>query len=146
MNADVAQGFVNVWSIYIGQDSVRVLLLILNEQQRQIQKDFYMKLVGFLYSTNAHNLRGVVEATGAKACFVPRNPKTYNYMNYAYVYFNSNQHLEKMTTQNYLLHDFKLSWTTLDMMTCYRCSELDHIAKDCELRFNHEKQTDPKLQ
>ena len=144
-DVNIAKGFIDLWSIYIGQDSVRILPLILDEQQRQLRKEFCMKLVGLPRGTNARDLRSLIMATQAKACFIPRNPKTYNYMNYAYVYFNSQDQMEEMSLQDFQIWNTELSWVSPDVQTCHLCGEPDHIAKDCNSKTTYNS-VDPKLQ
>ncbi len=144
-NKEIVDAFYTTWSVFIGQECVRVIPLALQEDQRQKRKDFCVKLSGLPRGTAPRDIIGILDAVNAKACFIPRNPKSYKFMNHAYIYFDSAELLEEMTVSAYSFEGYELIWVAPDVQTCYKCGDPGHIFKECNLEFNR-RQVDPNLE
>ncbi|GBC07622.1 hypothetical protein RclHR1_07590003 [Rhizophagus clarus] len=88
-DASSVQCFFYKWSYFIGKEYVRVTLLSLSEEQREIRKFFSLRLSGLPFGTTTNNLRPIIEETNAMTCFISRNPFNYKLMTYAYLNFKN---------------------------------------------------------
>ncbi|CAJ0862119.1 7254_t:CDS:1, partial [Entrophospora sp. SA101] len=83
------------WSIYLLKDAVRVLPLDLTQEQREQRQAHSFKLAGLPRNTTACDLHEIIMAVNAQSCFIPKNPRMYLPLNYAYIGFASDEQLEK---------------------------------------------------
>ncbi|RIA86643.1 hypothetical protein C1645_828962 [Glomus cerebriforme] len=83
--------FYDTWSHVINSHVVRVIPLSLTEEQRKIRNQFTLKLSGLPPNTLAVDLKPSVKLVQGKTVFIPRNPKTYKPLRYAYISFTTAQ-------------------------------------------------------
>ncbi|CAB4405837.1 unnamed protein product [Rhizophagus irregularis] len=72
---------------YLEQHTVRVIPLLLNDESRENRYGFALKLTGLPFGTTGREVNELLKGSGAKSIVIPRNPKNYNLLKYAMVYF-----------------------------------------------------------
>ncbi|PKK61824.1 hypothetical protein RhiirC2_791243 [Rhizophagus irregularis] len=66
---------------------VRVIQLLLNDESREDRYGYALKLTGLPFGTTGRELIELLKESGAKSVVILRNPKNYNLLKYAMVYF-----------------------------------------------------------
>lgn len=82
----------------------------------------------------------LLKGSGAKSVVIPRNPKNYNLLKYAMVYFPDEDVLTEAASLKLNIKRSILFWFNLDEKACHVCGSPEHIAKDCD----KERQIKPK--
>ena len=136
-HVDMIKAFYTKWSFNINNDAVRVIPINLSEEQRDLRNLYCLKLAGFPYRFPTAVLLNLLREFNAKAIFVPRRPRSYINMNYAFVYFMNEDDMQTAQSQApnlQLLSGYKkeLFWALPDDKTCHLCGSPEHMAVDCE--------------
>ncbi|GES92823.1 hypothetical protein GLOIN_2v1885182 [Rhizophagus clarus] len=81
------------WGYHVEKDTVRVLPLSLNQEDRTIRKQFPLKLSGLAYNTSGYDLEPVLLKCKAKSCFIPAAMirGRYSKCRYAYIHFSCDE-------------------------------------------------------
>ncbi|GBB98641.1 hypothetical protein RclHR1_32890004 [Rhizophagus clarus] len=81
------------WGYHVGKDTVRVLPLSLNQDDRTVRKQFPLKLSGLAYNTSGYDLEPVLLKCKAKSCFIPAAMirRRYSKCRYAYIHFSCDE-------------------------------------------------------
>jgi hypothetical protein len=122
------------WATFIERHMVRMIPISLIGEDREIRNRFCKKLTGFKKGTSARDLAEVLDAVDAKACFIPREGKFYSMVNYAYVYFESEEKKKNATNTQYAMGEDELIWCDANAKTCHECGAIDHLFANCEKR------------
>ncbi|CAB4425399.1 unnamed protein product [Rhizophagus irregularis] len=132
--------FYSQWSCYLEQHTVRVIPLLLNDESRENRYGFALKLTGLPFGTTGREVNELLKGSGAKSVVIPRNPKNYNLLKYAMVYFPDEDVLTEAASLELKIKGSVLFWLNLDEKACHACGSPEHIAKDCD----KERQIKPK--
>ncbi|CAB5376989.1 unnamed protein product [Rhizophagus irregularis] len=119
---------------------VRVIPLLLNDESREDRYRYALKLTGLLFGTTGRELTELLKGSGAKSVVISRNPKNYNLLKYAMVYFPDEDVLTEAASLKLNIKRSILFWFNLDEKACHVCGSPEHIAKDCD----KERQIKPK--
>ncbi|CAB4423742.1 unnamed protein product [Rhizophagus irregularis] len=125
---------------------IQVLDIPLNYKPYEIRASrgdrygFALKLTGLPFGTTGRELNELLKGSGAKSVVIPRNPKNYNSLKYATVYFPNEDMLSEAASLELKIKGGELFWLTLDEKACHACGSPAHIAKDCD----KERQIKPK--
>ncbi|GBC40447.2 hypothetical protein GLOIN_2v1783570 [Rhizophagus irregularis DAOM 181602=DAOM 197198] len=141
--------FKEQWSYHINKDIVRVLPLLLSKEEREIRKQFSLRLSGLHYQTSGYDLKEVMTQCKGKTCFIPAVMihGKYQRCRYAYIHFSSRDDLLAARQMNI---EFKkgnagtrqLYWSKEEDRICNICSNPTHMAKDCtnkDINKSHSK-------
>ena len=82
---------------------IRIIPLNLFHEERELRKQFSIKLAGFKTGTMACDLGHILTEMKAKSCFILRYPSTYRLLNYAYINFNNQESLDIAVKKYYEL-------------------------------------------
>lgn len=138
------------WSEFLLRESVRVLPLNLTDEQRQLRREFCCKLSGLPPKFKPKDAHQLLKKIKAKTCFVPRNPKTYNPLNFAYVSFRNEEDLTAAINEIFVFEDKELFWSEESTKTCHICGDPSHLAAECthkgENRKNNKDDKNAKFQ
>src|SRR5581483_10777456 len=134
----------NTWNTYIIRESIRIYHTKSYKEELEKRSKFTAKLTHLKRNTSGLDLINVLKHHKAKTCLIPRNPKTYQRMPYAYVSFSSLEDLEEALTYDIpmTLDNHRIYWVDEDHQSCNRCGHPDHFVKDCpniQFRKTNEK-------
>ncbi|CAB4425101.1 unnamed protein product [Rhizophagus irregularis] len=107
---------------------------------RENRYGFALKLTGLPFGTTGREVNELLKGSGAKSVVIPRNPKNYNLLKYAMVYFPDEDVLTEAASLELKIKGSVLFWLNLDEKACHACGSPEHIAKDCD----KERQIKPK--
>ncbi|GBB88658.1 hypothetical protein RclHR1_15210005 [Rhizophagus clarus] len=81
------------WRYHVGKDTVRILSLSLNQDDRTVRKQFPLKLSELAYNTSGYDLEPVLLKCKAKSCFIPAAMirGRYSKCRYAYIHFSCDE-------------------------------------------------------
>ncbi|PKK57285.1 hypothetical protein RhiirC2_798320 [Rhizophagus irregularis] len=130
----------NLYTRVKEQHTVRVIPLLLNNESREDRYGYALKLTGLPFGITGRELTELLKESGAKSVVIPRNPKNYNLLKYAMVYFSDEDVLTETASLELNIKGSVLFWLNLDEKTCHACNSPEHIAKDCD----KERQIKPK--
>src|SRR5688572_4224399 len=146
---DTLHTFMDIWAEFLERDSVRIIPLKATEEERNLRKQYFLKLAGFKSGTKARDLYHVIKDTQAKSFYIPRHPGTYRMANYGFMAFNSEQDVIAASKKFYEYEGTKLFWGTASMKTCFACGSPEHMIKACNRiheRKNNKNNIDPRIQ
>jgi len=114
------------------------------KEELEERSKYTAKLTHLKRNTSGLDLVNVLKHHKAKTCFIPRNPKTYQRVPYAYVSFSSLEDLEEALIYDIpmTLDSYRIYWVDEDHQSCNRCGHPDHLIKDCpniQFRRTNEK-------
>jgi len=130
-NNDAVSHFKSHWSVYVLKDRVKVIPMMLNEQELEDRQKFCLKLAGLPRGTRAHDLNDILARINAQTCFIPRHPKSYQPLAHAYINFGNEKDYAEATLQFFEFEGKVLHWVDPEMQTCHKCGVPDHVAIDC---------------
>jgi RNA recognition motif-containing protein len=128
--------FSDKWYDYIANNIVQIIPLSLSTQQRELRRQFGLKLSGLPIGTSGRDIEQYVTRLKGKSIFIPRNPVNYTSGRYAYVYFDNQESLDNaLNLTNTFIEKGKfkqqLFWSKSDSKICNFCGNPNHIIKDC---------------
>jgi hypothetical protein len=132
------------WASHVNENTVRVIPIMLNDEKRKLRKQFVLKLAGLPYGTTGKDLHDIVNQCKGKACFIPKNPKNYKNLRYAYVYFANEEDMKEAKKKciyfskgNYTNKELKFCDSKTKL--CNMCNMPNHLVKFCPLKNNGKK-------
>jgi hypothetical protein len=132
----------NTWSVNIMDFSVRIYPVTLAKEIREEREAYCLKLSGLPRGTTHLDLKDLLEETNAKACFIPRSRTTYKNLNYAFIYYDSDDAALKAFEKSFKLRNDRLFWTAPGYPHCYICGDPNHKTNKC----TNKKSADPARQ
>ncbi|GES94824.1 hypothetical protein GLOIN_2v1811259 [Rhizophagus clarus] len=85
------------WSVWAFKEYLQVIPLDLSEEKRLDRKEYSIKLCGLPSNTTARDIQSFIEEVNAATFFIPKKPKGYQPLKYAYINFYSQEDLETAT-------------------------------------------------
>ncbi|GET01575.1 hypothetical protein GLOIN_2v1811259 [Rhizophagus clarus] len=85
------------WSVWAFKEYLQVIPLDLSEEKRLERKEYSIKLCGLPSNTTARDIQSFIEEVNAATFFIPKKPKGYQPLKYAYINFYSQEDLETAT-------------------------------------------------
>jgi hypothetical protein len=129
---DIKRFHKDTWSHTLLQESVRILPLDLSEEDRAHRKQFGSKLSGLPPNFNPNEASKMLDSLNAATCFIPRNPKNYKKVNYAFIAFKTEADRAKAEETLLTYEGRELFWCESEQTkTCNKCGDLTHFAAQC---------------
>ncbi|KAG9306163.1 hypothetical protein G9A89_016067 [Geosiphon pyriformis] len=130
---DSAVSALNHWSVLVGKNSVRILLLV-NQNKTILSHDrFKAKLVNLLSGCTAFEISNMISQIGDQTCFIPWSPDSGYCLCFTLVIFGSQADLDLAVAKTDTLRKCHIWWETLNCRCCFQCQEIDYLAVDCEV-------------
>ncbi|KAG9290802.1 hypothetical protein G9A89_011765 [Geosiphon pyriformis] len=130
---DSAVSALKHWSVLVGKDSVRILLLV-NQNETILSRDkFKAKLVNLPPGCTAFEISDMISQIGGCTCFIPRSPDSGCCFWFALVTFGSQGDLDSAVVKTGTLRKCRIWWETPGCRHCFRCQEMSHLAIDCKI-------------
>jgi hypothetical protein len=134
----------NKWASHVNENTVRVIPIMLNDEKRKLRKQFVLKLAGLPYGTTGKDLSDIVNQVKGKACFIPKNPKNYKNLRYAYVYFANEESMNEAKKKNIFfskgnIKNKELRFCDSKTKLCNMCNMPGHLVKNCPMKNNNKK-------
>ncbi|CAB4442046.1 unnamed protein product [Rhizophagus irregularis] len=117
------------WSCYLEQHTVRVIPLLLNDESREDRYGFALKLTGLPFGTTGRELNELLKGSGTKSVVISRNPKNYNLLKYAMVYFPNEDVLTEAASLELKIKGSELFWLNLDEKACHVTQALSQFKR-----------------
>ncbi|CAJ0834513.1 9339_t:CDS:2 [Entrophospora sp. SA101] len=114
------------WAVFILKDMVRVEPLSMNEKQYEKRHLHALKLGHLPFGTTARDLVEIINATKAKAIFIPKTRKSYVNCRYGWFFFDSDEAAHDAQINWYTLNNTELFWASEDTALCRKCGHPDH--------------------
>ena len=136
------------WAVFILKDMVRVEPLSMDEKQYEKRYSHALKLGHLPFGTTARDLVEIINATKAKAIFIPKTRKSYVNCRYGWFFFDSDEAAHDAQINWYTLNNTELFWASEDTALCRKCGHPDHTITGCqEIQRAKQKKTNiSKLQ
>ncbi|GES90953.1 hypothetical protein GLOIN_2v1786507 [Rhizophagus clarus] len=126
------------WGYHVGKDTVRVLPLSLNQDDRTLRKQFPLKLSGLAYNTSGYDLEPVLLKCKAKSCFIPAAMirGRYSKCRYAYIHFSCDEDRQaalqlSINFKKGNMDSRRLYWSQESDRICNICGNPSHMADTC---------------
>ncbi|KAG9303367.1 hypothetical protein G9A89_013693 [Geosiphon pyriformis] len=130
---DSAVSALKHWSVLMGKDSVRILLLV-NQNETILSRDkFKAKLVNFLPGCTAFKISDMISQIGGRTCFIPHSPDSGHCSQFTLVTFDSQGNLDSAVVKTGTLRKCHIWWETSGCWHCFRCQEMSHLAVNCKI-------------
>ncbi|GES75212.1 hypothetical protein GLOIN_2v1811259 [Rhizophagus clarus] len=111
----------------------------LSEEKRLERKEYSIKLCGLPSNTTARDIQSFIEEVNAATFFIPKKPKGYQPLKYAYINFYSQEDLETATSNIYQYKGNQLEWVPADEKSCNICGYTNHMAIECDYQLKQNK-------
>ncbi|CAB4422887.1 unnamed protein product [Rhizophagus irregularis] len=96
---------------------------------REDRYGYALKLTGLPFGTTGKELTELLKRSGAKSVVIPRNPKNYNLLKYAMVYFPNEDVLTEAASLELKIKGSVLFWLNLDEKLVTRAAPLNILPK-----------------
>ncbi|KAG9286225.1 hypothetical protein G9A89_014211 [Geosiphon pyriformis] len=121
------------WSVLMGKNSVRIFLLV-NQNETILSHDkFKTKLVNLSSGCTAFEISDMISQIGGQTCFISCSPDSGHCSWFALVTFNSQGDLDSTVVKTNTLKKCCIWWKTPGYWRCFRCQEMGHLAVDCKI-------------
>jgi len=126
----------NQWSYSVNEHSVNVEPVTFSEEERQKREKYCLRLSGLPFKTTYKDIRDIIKRAKGKTCFIPRNPRNYNLVRYAYIKFETLEQMENAKSMDIFLSNDRvqnkpLYWSEAKDKICNSCRNPNHLVKDC---------------
>ncbi|KAF9950689.1 hypothetical protein BGZ72_007679 [Mortierella alpina] len=122
-------------AVFVGRDLAR--LRTIGEDRVDWQLGFVAKLSCLPFGTNALDLRTLLGKGKADFITVPqiysRDGRQQRYQREAFVYFKTEEDMEKTTSTPVKIGEVKAIWGSTEEKRCRECHKLGHIQKECDI-------------
>ncbi|GBB91913.1 hypothetical protein RclHR1_19370004 [Rhizophagus clarus] len=132
-DANSVQRFYLKWFHFISKEYVRVMPILLLEEQTNQRIQHSLKLSGLSIETKAINLKPIIDEMNTMTCFIPRNLYHYKPFPYAYVNFKNEEDKEIALKKQFSIKQGKTDRTlfisdpTIKRNICNNCRNPDHL-------------------
>jgi chromosome segregation ATPase len=98
-----------------------------------------MKLAGLPYNTTGKDLEDIVIKVGGKDCFIPKNPKNYKNLRYAFIHFDNEEKWKNAANKKILytkgpIKNQELIFVDTAEKLCNMCARPNHMVKNCPMK------------
>jgi hypothetical protein len=127
------------WAAHVNENTGRVIPLLLNNKKRELRKKFSLKLAGLPYNTTGKDLEDIVLKVGGKDCFIPKNPKNYKNLHYAYIHFDNEEKWKNAANKKIYyskgpIKNQELIFVATAEKLCNMCAKPNHMVKNCPMK------------
>ncbi|KAG9297575.1 hypothetical protein G9A89_007650 [Geosiphon pyriformis] len=127
-NTFSATAALTYWSVLVKKNSVRILLLVNQNDVIFLRDAFKAKLINLLFGCTAYKISELVSQVGGRICFILHSSESYQHQHFAVVTFDFLESLNTAVSKTGILHGCRIWWETLGCHHCYRCQGLDYLA------------------
>lgn len=127
----IAQFYAGKWSTFIGKHNVGATPVNISQEQRDLRREFGVKLSGFKPGTTGFDILPLLQNFNIKYCFFPRNAYNNSPRNYAFVYFQNDEDMGVAIDNTLKFENRELFWYPVETQVCYKCGRDDHIVSEC---------------
>jgi hypothetical protein len=127
------------WAAHVNENTVRVIPLLLENEKRELRKKYCLKLAGLPYNTTEKDLEDIIIKIGGKDCFIPKNPKNYKNLRYAYIHFDDEEKWKQAANKKIFYSKGPIKNQELRLVNpkeklCNICARPGHKAKVCPIK------------
>ncbi|KAG9290842.1 hypothetical protein G9A89_010991 [Geosiphon pyriformis] len=123
----------NHWSVLVDKDSIRILLLVNQNETILSCNKFKAKLVNFSSGCTAFEISDMISQIGGQTCFISCSPDSGCYSQFALVMFGSQVDLDFAVVKTDTLRKCHIWWETPGCWRCFKYQEVGHLAVDCKV-------------